>query len=94
MSKLRIYITLTIIIVINTGSLAQSDEVLLGHAKNGTRSSRFSRILVFWITNPLARSPDLGNKQAYSEAEAEELELAMQNRLDQQDAPLEPNRGT
>ncbi len=94
MSKLRIYITLTIIIVINTGSLAQNDDSsswVMQRTEHGHPD--FQGYWFFGSRTPLQRSPDLGNKQAYSETEAEELELAMQNRLDQQDAPLEPNRG-
>ena len=94
MSKLRIYITLTISIVINTGSLAQSDNSsswVMQRTVHGYPD--FHGYWFFGSRTPLQRSPGLGNRQAYSEAEAEELELAMQNRLDQQDAPLEPNRG-
>ena len=93
-SKLRIYITLTISIVINTGSLAQSDNSsswVMQRTVHGYPD--FHGYWFFGSRPPLQRSPGLGNRQAYSEAEAEELELAMQNRLDQQDAPLEPNRG-
>ena len=94
MSKLRIYISLTISIVINTGSLAQSDNSsswVMQRTVHGYPD--FHGYWFFGSRTPLQRSPGLGNRQAYSEAEAEELELAMQNRLDQQDAPLEPNRG-
>ncbi len=94
MSKLRIYITLTITIVINNGSLAQSDDIspwVMQRTEHGYPD--FHGYWFFGSRTPLQRSPDLSNKQAYSKAEAEKLELAMQNRLDQQDAPLEPNRG-
>ena len=94
MSKLRIYISLTISIVINTGSLAQSDNSsswVMQRTEHGYPD--FHGFWFFGSRTPLQRSPSLGNKQVYSEVEAKELELAMQNRLDQQDAPLEPNRG-
>ena len=94
MSKLRIYITLTITIVINNGSLAQSDDIspwVMQRTEHGYPD--FHGYWFFGSRTPLQRSPDLSNKQAYSKAEAEKLELAMQNRLDQQDAPLEPDRG-
>jgi len=47
----------------------------------------------FGSRTPLQRPTNLGNKKTYSEEEAQELELRMQERLDRQDAPLDPKRG-
>ena len=47
----------------------------------------------FGSRTPLQRPVDLGNKATYTEAEALELETRTQERLDRQDAPLNPNRG-
>ena len=94
MSKLRIYLIFVIAIVINAGSTAQSDNGsswVMQRTEYGYPD--FQGYWFFGSRTPLQRSPDLGNKRTYSEAEAKELEIAMQSRLDQQDAPLEPNRG-
>ena len=47
----------------------------------------------FGSRTPLQRPANLGEKQTYTEEEARELEQRMQERLDRQDAPLDPNRG-
>jgi hypothetical protein len=47
----------------------------------------------FGSRTPLQRPVDLGNKATYTEAEALELETRTQERLDRQDAPLNPKRG-
>ena len=94
MSKLRIYLIFVIAIVINSGSTAQSDNGspwVMQRTEYGYPD--FQGYWFFGSRTPLQRSPDLGNKRTYSEAEAKELEMAMQSRLDQQDAPLEPSRG-
>ncbi len=46
----------------------------------------------FGSRTPLQRPRDLADKMVYSEAEARELEVGMQRRLDSQDAPLEADR--
>ena len=89
MSKLRFFITLTITLFTNTESLAQNDDIsswVMQRTEHGYPD--FHGYWFFGSRTPLQRSSDLGNKKAYSKAEAEKLELAMQNRLDQQDAPL------
>ena len=47
----------------------------------------------FGSRTPLQRPSNLGEKQTYTIEEARELEQRMQERLDRQDAPLDPNRG-
>jgi hypothetical protein len=47
----------------------------------------------FGSRTPFQRPVNLGNKQTYTEQEVSELESGLRNRLEQQDAPLDPNRG-
>jgi len=47
----------------------------------------------FGSRTPFQRPADLGEKRSYSEQEVLELESGMRNRLQQQDAQLDPNRG-
>lgn len=47
----------------------------------------------FGSRTPFQRPANLGNKKTYTVQEVHELELGLRNRLQQQDAPLDPNRG-
>lgn len=47
----------------------------------------------FGSRTPFQRPTSLGDKRSYSEQEVLELESGLRNRLEQQDAPLDPRRG-
>ncbi|NKB33166.1 MAG: hypothetical protein GKR91_08715 [Pseudomonadales bacterium] len=47
----------------------------------------------FGSRTPLQRPTNLGDKQTYTPEEARELEQRMMERLERQDAPLDPDRG-
>ena len=66
-----------------------------GRAVSRTESGRpdFQGYWFFGSRTPLQRPINLGNKQTYTNSEVIELEQRMVKRLNNQDAPLSPNRG-
>lgn len=88
LSILSSTLTATIALSLSATSLAQEYQVpytewgvpdLQGNWRNAT-------------VMPFERPLELGTKQAYTEAEAEQLESIAQNKVEQDNIPLDPNR--
>ena len=85
--------------VIAIGHAATSAATNIGSSSEGTAPLNefgrpdFQGYWFFGSRTPLQRPSNLGEKQTYTIEEARELEQRMQERLDRQDAPLDPNRG-